>query len=119
MTLRLLAFCLLFPLVSQAGVVDTVSIHSDAMNKEIKCVVIQPGKEKALPGPFPVVYLLHGWSGNYSNWITLVPELKDYADEFGIMIVCPDGHFSSWYFDSPVDSAMRYETFIAKEVPAY
>ena len=119
MVIRLVVFLLLVPFASEAGIVDTVSIHSNAMNKEIKCVVIQPGKEKPLAGPFPVVYLLHGWSGNYSNWITLAPELKEYADEFGIMIVCPDGHYSSWYFDSPVDSTMRYETFIAREVPAY
>lgn len=94
---------------------DTVTIHSNAMKKDLKCVVIRP----QVPGPLPVVYLLHGYSGNYSNWIMKVPELKKMADEFMLMIVCPDGHYSSWYFDSPVDSSMRYETFVSKEVPAY
>lgn len=32
------------------------------------------------------------------------------------MIVCPDGGYGSWYFDSPVDSSSRYETYISKEV---
>jgi S-formylglutathione hydrolase FrmB len=36
-----------------------------------------------------------------------------------MLIVCPDGAVSSWYFDSPLDSTMRYETFIAQEVPAF
>jgi S-formylglutathione hydrolase FrmB len=48
-----------------------------------------------------------------------VPELKEYADQYQMMIVCPDGGNSSWYFDSPVDSTMKYETYIGKEVPGY
>lgn len=99
----------------QAAEVDTVSIYSKAMQKEFKCVVIRPKTKKALP----VVYLLHGHSGKYSNWIMKVPQLKEYADKMGLMIVCPDGHISSWYYDSPVDSSMRYETYIGKEVPDY
>ena len=35
------------------------------------------------------------------------------------MIVCPDGDYASWYFDSPIDTSMKYETHIAKEVPQY
>ena len=102
-----------------AATVDTVNIYSAAMKKDIKCVVIKPEILQRRQIPLPVVYLLHGWSGNFSNWITKVPELKKYADEYELIIVCPDGHYSSWYFDSPVDSTMRYETYISKEVPAY
>jgi S-formylglutathione hydrolase FrmB len=97
--------------------VDTINIYSKAMRKEFKCVVIKPdlyNKEN-----FPVVYLLHGYSGWYSNWIIRVPELKQYADQYQLMIVCPDGGYSSWYFDSPIDSSMKYETYIGKEVPEY
>ena len=36
-----------------------------------------------------------------------------------MMIVCPDGAFSSWYFDSPVDLTMHYETNVGVEIPAY
>ncbi len=99
--------------------VDTVIIYSKAMQKSFKCVVIQPFLEQDKPIRVPVVYLLHGYSGDFSNWIKKVPELQQYATEFKIMIVCPDGGYSSWYFDSPVDSSMRYETYIGKEVPAY
>ncbi|MBB1283939.1 esterase family protein [Flavisolibacter sp. BT320] len=102
-----------------AAIVDTVSIFSTSMNKARNCVVITPGTTKKTDKKFPTVYLLHGFSGNYSNWVRRVPSLTRYADEFGLVIVCPDGEFSSWYFDSPVDSSMRYETYIAKEVPQY
>jgi S-formylglutathione hydrolase FrmB len=103
----------------RAATVDTVNIYSNAMNKSFKCVVIRPDMLQERSTRVPVVYLLHGYSGDYSNWIIKVPELKNYADAYRVMIVCPDGHFSSWYFDSPVDSTMRYETYIVKEVPAY
>ncbi|MFT3677198.1 MAG: alpha/beta hydrolase family protein [Chitinophagaceae bacterium] len=115
----IISLCLLLIVnCSSAGWVDTVVIRSQAMKKDIRCVVIQPATVPPATG-WPVVYLLHGYSGNYSNWIQKVPALSTYADKYGLMIVCPDGDYSSWYFDSPVDSAMRYETYIATEVPAY
>lgn len=100
-----------------AAEVDTVLIPSTSMKKSFKCVVIKPDIE--IGKKYPVVYLLHGYSGGYGNWILRVPALKEYADEFRVFIVCPDGGFSSWYIDSPVDSTMRYETYIGKEVPQY
>src|SRR5436853_2997315 len=105
--------------VCQAAIVDTVDIYSTAMNKHINCVVIRPRIIPSETGGLPVVYLLYGYSGNFSNWIMKVPELKKYPDEYSLIIVCPDGDFSSWYFDSPVDPSMRYETYNGKEVPDY
>lgn len=99
-----------------AGKVDTVSIYSNSMHKYIKAVVIKPDSYKKKKNSFPVVYLLHGYDGWYSNWIIRVPELVNHADRFQTLIVCPDGAKSSWYFDSPVDTAYRYETHIATEV---
>lgn len=112
----LFAVLLVFNL--HAARVDTITIYSTAMQKNIKCVVIEPRKVKGVKA-WPVVYLLHGYSGDFSDWIRKVPALQRYADEYKTMIVCPDGNYGSWYFDSPIDSAMRYETYIAKEVPKY
>jgi S-formylglutathione hydrolase FrmB len=115
LTLLCFALCLF----AQAGTVDTISIYSSSMRKHIKCIVIKPEQYKKKTSQFPTVYLLHGYSGRYDNWITKVPLLKKYADDYQLLIVCPDGDYGSWYFDSPIDTTMRYETFIAKEVPAY
>ncbi len=103
----------------KAGRVDTFSVYSTVMNKNISCVIIKPDSYRNDSLRYPVLYLLHGYSGNYSQWISLAPQLKNKVDELQLIIVCPDGGFSSWYFDSPIDSSVRYETFISKEVTGY
>ncbi len=102
-----------------AGSVDTVSIYSISMHKQIKAVVIKPDSYQTKNKRYPVVYLLHGYDGWYSNWIIRMPELKNYADSNQLIIVCPDGEKSSWYFDSPIDTTYRYETHITKEVVGF
>lgn len=104
---------------AQAATVDTVAIYSNSMHKDIRCVVIKPNSYKKKHHRYPVVYLLHGYSGSYNNWVTKVAELKNHADEYALLIVCPDGGYSSWYFDSPIDSSFRYETHISAEVVPY
>lgn len=117
---------LLFLLVSiintssiTAARVDTVSIYSQSMHKAIRCVVITPNSYKTKRSRYPVVYLLHGYGGDFRNWITLVPELKTFSDNYREIIVTPDGATASWYFDSPIDKTMRYETYIGLEVPHF
>lgn len=105
-------------LLCSAATVDTVTIYSNAMKKSAACVVIQP-QSYAQTAAFPVLYLLHGAGGKYATWIIRVPELQAYADQYQLLIVCPDGSPDSWYFDSKVNPAVRYETYISKEVPAY
>jgi S-formylglutathione hydrolase FrmB len=102
-----------------ASTVDTIAIPSDAMHKSIKAVIIKPDSYTQDGKRFPVVYLLHGFGGAFRNWVSKVPHIKQLADEYQIIVVCPDGAIGSWYFDSPVDSSYKYETFIGTEVPRY
>ncbi|WPR75014.1 alpha/beta hydrolase family protein [Algoriphagus sp. NG3] len=95
--------------------VDTVITFSPAMQKEIKAVVITPQNYNQTK-KYPVVYLLHGYSGNYADWITKVPQLSFYADLYDMIIVNPDGNYGSWYWDSPEVSESRYETYVSKEL---
>jgi S-formylglutathione hydrolase FrmB len=106
----------LFSIASYAAQVDTVSVPSRAMNKSIKTVVITPDGYGAKGAAYPVVYLLHGYSGNYADWVKNASSTVRQADLYRIIIVCPDGGFSSWYFDSPVDKTFQYETHVAGEV---
>jgi S-formylglutathione hydrolase FrmB len=113
-------FCLFlvsFSFVSNinAGIVDTVETYSAAMKKNIKAVVVTPDNY-ANAGELPVVYLLHGYSGNYSNWVKNTKGLDKMADDYQMIIVCPDGGFGSWYWDSPVDEKFKYETYVSSEL---
>lgn len=108
-----------FSIIQVQGKADTISVFSKSMNKDVKVVVVTPAKYKKAKANFPVVYLLHGYGGNYSNWIKRVPVIDSLANAYQMIIVCPDAGFSSWYFDSPIDSTYRYETFTATELPAY
>jgi len=99
--------------------VDTTVIYSEAMHKDIKAVVIKPDSYDKSTMQYPVVYLLHGYAGSYNNWITKAPALQQLVNDNQVLVVCPDGAFSSWYFDSPVDSSFKYETYISKEVPQF
>jgi S-formylglutathione hydrolase FrmB len=111
---------LLFVVLSaRAAEADTISIYSNAMHKSYKCVVIQPAMAQDRLTRMPVIYLLHGHGGWYANWLLKVPQLKELADEYQLMIVCPDGGYNSWYLDSPIDSAVRFETYMSREVPAF
>lgn len=119
MKIFFLLVTLMFYATADAAVIDTVTIYSSSMKKSKKCIVVRPFIENHRPIPLPVVYLLHGYSGDYTNWIAKVPQLRELADRHQVIIVCPDGDYSSWYLDSPLDPSMKYETYIAKEVPAF
>ena len=99
---------------------DTIAIMSQAMGRDIKNVVIVPSQyfDKNLQEQrYPVLYLLHGAFGCYSDW-PLKARLDSLSNEYGIIIVCPDGQ-DSWYVDSPVDPKMQFETYVSKELVAY
>lgn len=111
--------CLLVPTLAHASYLDTLEIFSAAMRKNIKCLVVAPENYSATGKPYPVLYLLHGWSGNFAGWLTDAPQLRRHADTYQMLIVCPDGGYDSWYLDSPVDSTVRYDTYISQEVVGF
>ena len=111
--------CFFLFISSKAGNIDTISVYSTAMHKGVKCIIITPADYKKSKKNYPVLYLLHGYAGNYTRWITIAPQLKNKADELQLIIVCPDGGYGSWYIDSPADSAVRYETFTAQELVSH
>lgn len=113
----LLSFLLLSGIAFSARV-DTVNVFSKVMNKNIKTVTILPDgydDHHALP----VLYLLHGYGGNYADWVNRVPAVQELADRYSMIVICPDGGVGSWYWDSEVDKEFQYETFVAKELVAW
>ena len=96
--------------------IDTVVVTSKSMNKDISNIIIKPAGYSLKSNNYPVLYLLHGAGGDYTSWTSNVPSLQKYANEYNILIVCPDGGSTSWYFDSPIDDQIKYETYISKEL---
>jgi S-formylglutathione hydrolase FrmB len=116
-SLKFIVFTLLSLYFAQkvdAAIVDTVDTYSASMKKTIKAVVIRPD-DYATADALPVVYLLHGYSGNYGDWITKAKGFEKAVDLYQIIIVCPDGN-NSWYWDSPVDPNYKYETYVSNEL---
>lgn len=103
------------------GLFTTISIQaqekwilkSEYLSKPDTVLVFKPKiyKETA---KYPLVYLLHGYSENYKQW-SQTTDLQKLADEYGFMIVTPDG-FTSYYINSPINEGSRYEDFFFKEL---
>ncbi|MVM32209.1 esterase family protein [Spirosoma sp. HMF4905] len=109
----------LLALPSLAAKVDTLDVPSAAMNRTLRAAVVLPAQYKKAKQPFPVLYLLHGGTGSFRDWLTKVPDktlLHQLADQYNIIIVTPDGDPTSYYFDSPLIKTSQFETFISKEL---
>ena len=111
----ILSVVLLATTLSFGARVDTIRVESKAMHKTIKNIVIVPDDYQSTKS-YPSVYLLHGAGGNYKDWVINAPGVKALSDLYKVIIVCPDGGVTSWYYDSPVDSTYKYETFVTKEL---
>jgi S-formylglutathione hydrolase FrmB len=101
---------------TQAATIDTLYVKSKAMHKEIPNIVITPNGYNTSKTNYPVLYLLHGATDYFTAWTSKAKGIQDLVDQYNIIVVCPDGGYTSWYFDSPIDPKMQYETYISKEL---
>lgn len=108
----------LFFAVGLAATVTTVQIKSEKMQRTIPANVILPDSYQNEKQDYPVLYLLHGAGDNYTGW-SKQTEIAKLADQYQMIVLCPDGGRTSWYFDSHLDPKYQYETFVAKECVAY
>lgn len=114
--LLMLVLCLLGASVFAREPEDIV-VHSEAMNKDIHNMIMLPDAYDGKRA-FPVVYLLHGHGMKYAEWLRVQRDLPKLASQYGMILVCPDGA-NSWYWDSPVNPASRYETYVSRELTDY
>lgn len=96
--------------------VATFKVYSQSMHKDISNTIILPKEYSANGRALPVLYALHGATDDHSFWPTIIPKIKNLADQYSIIIVCPDGAKTSWYIDSPIDANFQYETYISQEL---
>jgi putative tributyrin esterase len=92
---------------------EKLILSSAYLSRADTVLVFLPQKfDKASTKKYPLVYLLHGWSGNYRQW-SKIADLQKYADDYGFLLVCPDGLHDSWYLNS---ANQGYENFFFRDL---
>src|SRR5688572_31048522 len=95
--------------------VETVQFHSTLVGKTLPYSVVLPADYRASRVTrYPVLYLLHGLTGHYSDWLTR-SNVADYAAKYRIIIVMPEGN-DGWYTDSATVPSEKYESHFIREL---
>lgn len=108
----LLLFLLSVTAHAQSPTVQTIQFQSKLVNGALPYnVILPPDYRRSTATRYPVLFLLHGLGGHYSDWVTRT-NLADYAAQYRLIVVTPEGN-DSWYVDSGAD---KYESYILKEL---
>ena len=91
------------------------SFHSTALDRTMKYRVLLPEGYDSNMRRYPVLYLLHGLGGDYTDW-TKRTNVAEYSRALALIIVMPDGG-NQWYVNA-ADGSGRYEDYIVGDVPA-
>ena len=82
--------------------------------KELPYRVLLPADYGSGSRRYPVLYLLHGLTGNEDDWWER-SRAAEYASRYHLIIVTP-GVGDSWYANSATDPAARYEDAIVRDL---
>jgi S-formylglutathione hydrolase FrmB len=98
---------------------DTVeqrSFFSAALQRQMPYEIVLPAGYASGQQRYPVLYLLHGWQGDETNWVRLT-HLVELASRYPLIIVTPQAA-NSWYVNSATNPADRYADYIADDLIA-
>lgn len=94
---------------------ETVQLQSALIGRTLPYNVVLPTDYRGSRNTrYPVLYLLHGLSGHYTDWATRT-NVADYAARYRIIVVMPEGN-DGWYTDSATVPADKYEGYFIKEL---
>jgi S-formylglutathione hydrolase FrmB len=85
--------------------------QANSIQKMTAATVIYP---EQLPGPFPVLYLLHGLSDDHTAWVRRT-SLERYCEGLPLIVVCPNGE-RSFYTDAVAKPNTSFETLIVRDL---
>jgi S-formylglutathione hydrolase FrmB len=96
---------------------EDVTFKSAAVGKEMRYRVLRPALGMRPREPrYPVLYLLHGFTGDFMDWESRT-HLAEYVAGLGLIVVMPDGQ-DSWYTNAAADPALKFEDYIVKDLVA-
>lgn len=102
--------------IGQVTVVED-SLFAPSVNATMKFYAVLPNGYSTSHERYHTVYLLHGFGGNFTNWVKLT-DIVRYAKEYKFLIITPDAK-NSWYANSPVLPNANFEDYIIKEIIPY
>lgn len=102
------------PIAAPDVTVRDVQFQSEALGRPMKYRVILPVGYREAARRYPVLYLLHGLTGDYTNWEAMT-RLDQYARSYRLIIVMPDAG-NSWYANSAGNPQNRFEDYIARDL---
>jgi len=88
----------------------TIHFESRSLGKQDAMTVLLPEGT----GPFPVLYLLHGLSGDHTTW-TRRTSIERYAAERDLIIVMPEGD-RTFYVNDPRPGGPAWEDHMVEDV---
>ena len=97
--------------------IQTVQFASKLVGKTLPYNVLLPldyNQPQAKTYRYPVLYLLHGLTGHYTNWLEHT-HLADYVAAYQVIIVMPEGN-NGWYTDGATVPTDKYESYILQEL---
>ena len=101
---------------SPGDTVEQRSFLSEALHRQMRYEVVLPAGYVFGQQRYPVLYLLHGWQGDETNWVKLT-HLVELASPYRLIIVTPQAD-NSWYVNSATKPADRYADYIANDLIA-
>lgn len=81
---------------AQSSIIKIDSFYSVAVQLQLKYTAILPADYYKTKKTYPIVYLLHGHTGNYTSWISYAQLPTQLATLYNCIIILPDGG-NSWY----------------------
>jgi len=101
---------------AQSAAVKTVEFESQAVGRKMKYNVALPANYEQTTTRYPVLYLLHGLTSDYTAWALLGAPAA--ARNLDLVVVMPDV-LNSWYVNwakSEDGQKNRWEDFIVKDL---
>src|SRR5262245_31994670 len=82
------------PAPAQPLPVKTVEFDSPSVGRKMKYNLVLPAGYEKSTERYPVLYLLHGLTSNYTAWARM--KVPEYARAYDLIVVMPDAG-NSWY----------------------
>ncbi|MGH9864020.1 MAG: alpha/beta hydrolase [Candidatus Acidiferrales bacterium] len=125
---RICSLLLVFAAAAQAHTIQIAAAHSAGCETvefqaahldgtAVKFNIILPRDYAASTGRFPVLYLLHGYTGHYTDWCEKT-KIVDYAKPYKEIIVMPEGE-NGWYVNNYAHPKMQWENYIIQDFIPY